>query len=89
MKHKVVIAITGASGAIYANVLLDKLALLKNQIGSVGIVMSDNAKTVWNFELGNKEYEKLPWQVFSKNDFNAPFASGSARSARGMSGARR
>ena len=78
-KHKIVLAITGASGAIYANVLLQKLQQLHEQIETVGIVMSDNAKDVWKFELGNTDYEKLPFKIYSKSDFFAPFASGSAR----------
>ncbi len=78
-KHKIVVAITGASGAIYAKVLLQKLELLKEQIQEVGIVMSDNAKDVWKFELGNTDYEKLPFTIYSKSDFFAPFASGSAK----------
>ena len=41
--------------------------------------MSDNAKDVWKFELGNTDYEKLPFKIYSKSDFFAPFASGSAR----------
>jgi 4-hydroxy-3-polyprenylbenzoate decarboxylase len=78
-KRKIVVAITGASGAIYAKVLLTKLQALSGQIESVGLVMSDNAKEVWKFELGNTDYEKLPFRIWSKNDFFAPFASGSAR----------
>lgn len=77
-KRKIIIAITGASGSIYAKVLLDKLNLLGDQIEQVGIVMSDNAKDVWRFELGNDDYKKYPFQFYSKNDFMAPFASGSA-----------
>ena len=78
-KHKIVVAITGASGAIYAKVLLNKLVLLNDQIEEVGVILSDNAKLVWEYELGNKDYEKLPFKVFDKRDFNAPFASGSAK----------
>jgi flavin prenyltransferase len=78
-KIKIVVAITGASGSIYAKVLLDTLMELQSQIDKVGIVMSDNAKTVWEFELGNKDYEKYTsFDFYSKMDFNAPFASGSA-----------
>ena len=77
--HKIIVAITGASGSIYAKVLLQKLQLLHEQIETVGIVMSDNAKEVWKFELGNTDYEKLPFTIYSKNDFFAPFASGSAK----------
>ena len=43
-KHKVIIAVTGASGAIYAKVLFDKLMSLKDQIENVGVIMSENAK---------------------------------------------
>ncbi|MBA3704825.1 MAG: UbiX family flavin prenyltransferase [Bacteroidetes bacterium] len=78
-KHKIVVAITGASGAIYAKVLLQKLQQLHEQIEPVGIVMSDNAKEVWKFELQNTDYEKLPFTIYNKTDFFAPFASGSAK----------
>lgn len=79
MKRKIVVAITGASGSIYAKVLLDKLASLGDQIEQVGIVMSDNAKDVWKFELGNTSYQDYGFNFYAKNDFMAPFASGSAR----------
>jgi 4-hydroxy-3-polyprenylbenzoate decarboxylase len=78
-KRKIVVAITGASGSIYAKLLLQKLELLEDQIEAVGIVMSDNAKDVWSYELGDKQYEKFPFKLYSKNDFFAPFASGSAK----------
>ena len=77
-KHKIVLAITGASGAIYAKVLLDKLTTLKSQIESIGLVMSDNAKYVWKQELDNEDYKNYNLNHYSKLDFSAPFASGSA-----------
>ncbi len=79
MKNKIIVAVTGASGAIYAKVLFDKLQQLHEQIQDVGVVMSDNAREVWKFELGNTDYEKLPFKIYSKSDFFAPFASGSAK----------
>src|ERR1700761_1477434 len=79
MKKKIVIAITGASGAIYAKLLLEKLQQLNSQITEVAVVMSDNAKQVWEFELDNKDYDTLPYKIYAKNDFMAPFASGSAK----------
>ena len=79
MKHKIIVAITGASGSIYAKVLLDQLVVLKDQIDAVGIVMSKNAKDVWEFELGNNSYKDYPFKYYEKNDFMAPFASGSAQ----------
>ena len=79
MKHKIIVGITGASGSIYAKVLLDQLVVLKDQIDAVGIVMSKNAKDVWEFELGNDSYKDYPFKYDEKNDFMAPFASGSAQ----------
>ncbi|MDO8992643.1 MAG: flavoprotein, partial [Daejeonella sp.] len=45
-KKKIVVAVTGASGSIYAKVLFDKLKNLQDQISEIGIIMSDNAKDV-------------------------------------------
>lgn len=78
-KRKLVVAVTGASGSIYAKVLFDKLQLLKDQIEAIGVVMSDNAKDVWKHELGNEDFKKIPFAFYEKNNFSAPFASGSAK----------
>ena len=77
-KKKVIVAITGASGAIYAKVLLQRLQQLNDQIEDVGLIMSDNAKDVWKYELNNTDYENLPFKTYEKSNFYAPFASGSA-----------
>ncbi|QQL50938.1 UbiX family flavin prenyltransferase [Mucilaginibacter ginkgonis] len=76
---KIVVAITGASGSVYAKVLLDKLVQLKAQMDAVAVVMSDNAKDIWKFELQNDHYNNYPFDFYGKHDFMAPFASGSAR----------
>lgn len=78
-KRKIIVAVTGASGAIYAKVLLDKLKELQAQTEKIGVVMSDNARDVWQYELGNTLYEDYPFDFYAKNDFYAPFASGSAQ----------
>ncbi|MFM8588057.1 MAG: UbiX family flavin prenyltransferase [Bacteroidota bacterium] len=78
-KKKIVIAITGASGSIYADLLIKKLGLIKDQWEQVSIVFSENAKTVWKTELGNEDYQNIPFPVYEKNDFSAPFASGSGQ----------
>jgi len=77
-KHKIIVAVTGASGAIYAKVLFDKLVQLQGQIEEVGVLMSDNAKYVWKTELENTDYNNYPFTFYDKIDFMAPFASGSA-----------
>jgi 4-hydroxy-3-polyprenylbenzoate decarboxylase len=78
VKKKLVIGVTGASGSIYAKVLFDKLLLLSAQIENVGVVMSDNAKFVWKHELASDDLSRYTFPYFEKNDFTAPFASGSA-----------
>ena len=77
-KHKIVVSVSGASGAIYAKVLFDKLQQLNKQIEDVGVLMSENAKYVWKTELGHTNYKNLPFTFYKPQDFSAPFASGSA-----------
>ena len=79
MGRKIVVAISGASGAVYAKVLLDRLLHINNQIEKVGVVMSKNAAEVWKYELGNDAYTQYPFEFYEKQDFFAPFASGSAK----------
>jgi 4-hydroxy-3-polyprenylbenzoate decarboxylase len=77
--RKIVVAITGASGSIYPSLLIEKLLSIRTQWDAVSVVMTRNARTVWETELGNQSYKSLPLDVFETDDFNAPFASGSAR----------
>ena len=77
--NKVVVAITGASGAIYAKLLLEKLLLVKDQWEETAIVMTENARQVWETELKNDDYKKIPVKNYSTTDFRAPFASGSGK----------
>ena len=76
---KIVIAITGASGSIYSKLLLDKLEKLRSQWDEVSVVITENAKQVWNTELGDKGYQNNTFKNFSVSDFTAPFASGSGK----------
>lgn len=76
--RKIAVAVTGASGALYAKVLLDRLQRPESEIEEVGLVWSDNARTVWEHELGNTDYGNYPFKVWAKSDFLAPFASGSS-----------
>ncbi len=81
-QRKIIVAIGGSSGSIYAKVLLDKLTLIQNQLHAVGIVMSDNARYNWAYELDTPfDPTSLPshFKLYEKMDFMAPFASGSAR----------
>lgn len=77
-KIKLIVGVTGASGAIYAKVLFDTLIKCKDNLEEVAVLFSDNAKGVWNHELGNSDYEKLPFTFYKRDDFYSPIASGSA-----------
>lgn len=79
MSNKIAIAITGASGAIYAKLLIEKLLQIQEQWIELSIVMSKNAKEVWLTELQNEDYKNYPVTFYDKYDFSAPFASGSAQ----------
>ena len=77
-KINVVIGITGASGAVYAQLLLKKLEELKNQIGNAGVIFSGNARAVWDYELGELKDSSVPFSQYTPDDFFAPMASGSS-----------
>lgn len=73
------LSVGGSSGAIYAKLLMDRLLQIPEQWEKVGVVMSGNAQFNWEYELGNRDYTQYPFDFYDKNDFMAPFASGSAR----------
>lgn len=77
-KRKIVIAITGASGAIYARLLLEELQRKMEFIEQCAVVFSTNATEVWEYELGTNPVDDITYPIYGVNDFMAPFASGSA-----------
>jgi len=70
--HKIVIAVTGASGSIYARLMLDKLIALTDQWEALAVVMTENAKEVWRTELDNSSYEQYSIPFFSQRIFPPP-----------------
>ena len=85
---KLAVAITGASGAIYARRLLRVLQEIRAGTApgiaahpdlTVWWVASSNAPTVWQHELGEDMPTDLGegFQRFDRGNFGAPFASGS------------
>ena len=77
--HKIVVAITGASGSIYSKVLLDKLFAINSQWEEISVILTNNAKEVWKTELDNEAFNNYPAKFYGQQDFNAPFASGSGQ----------
>ncbi len=77
--NKIVLAITGASGSLYAKIFIEKMLTLQEQWSELNIVMTENAKEVWKTELMDNSFEQFPVKIFENNDFGAAFASGSGR----------
>ncbi|MBL7747576.1 MAG: UbiX family flavin prenyltransferase [Chitinophagaceae bacterium] len=77
--RKIVIAITGASGSVYAELLLKKLLSIPEQWNELSVILTENAKEVWKTELENDSWKSFPVKYFSTTDFSAPFASGSGQ----------
>lgn len=74
---KIIIAITGASGSIYAKQLINKLQLF-DDAPEISLIFSENGRKVWDFELNNEKINEANIKVFQPNNFFAPVASGSA-----------
>lgn len=72
---KLVVGISGASGAIYAQRLLDFLKTTSHQ---VQLTASENALEIGKDEAGI-DYREYGFPFYSSRDFTAPFASGSAK----------
>jgi 4-hydroxy-3-polyprenylbenzoate decarboxylase len=75
-KKKIVIAITGASGAPYAKRLLEVLAAREDV--ELGVCASATAPEVWALECGGDMREEIGLPIWGARDYKAPFASGSA-----------
>jgi 4-hydroxy-3-polyprenylbenzoate decarboxylase len=75
---KIAIAVTGASGSIYAHQLFKTLAANKEKFEEIAVVWSDNAQTVWELELEHQDFRHFDFKTYSNKDYFAPFASGSA-----------
>jgi 4-hydroxy-3-polyprenylbenzoate decarboxylase len=78
-KRKIIVAVTGASGAIYAQKLLERLRTVKEDIEETAVVFSKNAKEIWKFEIGSEYKPSGIEKEYLAGDFYAPFASGSSQ----------
>lgn len=82
-KRKIIVAVTGASGSIYAETLLERISSLQERPKEVALVFTKNASEIWEYELGDKRPttndQRNNIKVYDNKDFFAPFASGSSK----------
>ncbi len=76
-KPNIVVAVTGASGSIYARLLIQELEKQLPFLGTCAVVFSRNAIDVWKHELDSNPITETKLKVYADTDFMAPFASGS------------
>ena len=77
--RKIVLAITGASGSIYAEKLLNTFHLVQNPPAEIAVIFTETAREIWLSERGKKFYELGATKEYSNSSYNAPFASGSSQ----------
>ncbi len=78
-QKNIVIAITGASGSIYAKSILEHLQKLENTHNlKLSLIFSKTGIDVANHELGKDFIKNIPINKYDINDYYAPFASGSS-----------
>lgn len=77
--RKIVLAVTGASGSVYAQKLLEKLTGISPSPEEIAVIFSDTAKEIWLSETGTRFIPEGITKEYDNKTFNAPFASGSSR----------
>lgn len=78
-KRKIVLAITGASGSIYAKKLLERLHGLEAPLKEVAVIFSETGREIWESEIGSEFHNEGSAKEYDNSKFNAPFASGSSK----------
>jgi 4-hydroxy-3-polyprenylbenzoate decarboxylase len=77
--RKIILAITGASGSIYAYKLLNRLHEIQAPIKEIAVVFSDTGKEIWKSEIGSEFHNEGAAKEYDNNTYYAPFASGSSQ----------
>ena len=76
--RKIILAITGASGSIYAYKILEKLHIIQARV-EIAVIFSETGKEIWESEIGSKFHAEGAAKEFDNRSYNAPFASGSSQ----------
>jgi len=76
--RKIILAVTGASGSVYAQVLIDRLIGLKQSPYEIAVLFSETGKQVWDYEIGQPLQEVRSVKIYDSKNYFVPFASGSS-----------
>ena len=77
--RKIVLAITGASGTIYAYKLLGRLHEIQAPVKEIAVIFSDTGKQIWASEIGSEFHNEGAAKEYDNKSYFAPFASGSSQ----------
>jgi 4-hydroxy-3-polyprenylbenzoate decarboxylase len=78
-KRKIVLAITGASGSIYAYKILERLHQIQAPVKEIAVIFSDTGRLIWESEIGSQFHAEGSAKEYNNTNFHAPFASGSSQ----------
>lgn len=76
--RKIIVAVTGASGSVYALTLLRTLGGLKVPPSETAVIFTDNASDIMRYETGVSFVPSGTEKLYDNRDFKASFASGSS-----------
>jgi 4-hydroxy-3-polyprenylbenzoate decarboxylase len=77
-KRNIILAITGASGSIYAYKILERLHEIQAPVEEIAVIFSDTGKSIWESETGSAFHAEGSAKEYDNNTYHAPFASGSS-----------
>jgi 4-hydroxy-3-polyprenylbenzoate decarboxylase len=77
-KLSIILAITGASGSLYAKMLMSEILMHKDQVKEAVVIFSKTALSVWKHEIGSLPRIPEIFKQYDPEDFYAPVASGSS-----------
>ncbi|MDR2064153.1 MAG: UbiX family flavin prenyltransferase [Prevotellaceae bacterium] len=76
--RKIIIGITGASGQIYAKILLDALDAHHSDFDEVAVIFTQTGKQVFDYEIDENTAKYKNIKIYENSDLFAPFSSGSS-----------
>jgi 4-hydroxy-3-polyprenylbenzoate decarboxylase len=77
--RKIILAITGASGSVYAFKLLRRFHEIQAPPEEIAVIFSDTGREIWKSETGSEFHNEGAAKEYDNKSFIAPFASGSSQ----------